>query len=316
MYKAVYFLCIDPKKDHVAPGVMAKCEEIHDLHEIDIVVDGKNVLEYVDPKGNLIHLVRTDSIICVEFDHYLPILQELFSDYDFAGTVNWHEGPHSPDKVLTVHTLGDVDTGNFGLSNPKWFKNLLCAVEDARQELKLDDFMTLSEATHWSGVRYGADPADLLKYPVPMVDIEIGSIPESFANPTAQKALAMALIHTFDKDIDLKVLLGVGGVHFETNFANIVLNREYPISIGHIIPNQWLVSGGYNDEESGNAKMDKAAESIIGGIDGIVFHDKMKGTYKDRCRQLSARKNIPAFRHKILKDMESLPIWDDTKVKM
>ncbi len=180
----------------------------------------------------------------------------------------------------------------------------------------MHDFMTLTEATHWSGVRYGADAADLPKYEVPMVDIEIGSIPESFANPTAQMALAMGLVHTFDNDEDLKVLLGVGGVHFETNFADVVLNHEYPISIGHIIPNQWLVSGNYDDEKYGNEKMNNAADSIIGGIDGIVFHDKLKGTYKDRCRQLGERQNIPAFKHKILKDIGSLPVWEKTKVKM
>lgn len=309
MYKAAYFFCINPDKDHVAPGVMDICNEIYDLKETDITVDGMKVLEYVDPKGNLIHFVRTNAIICVEFDYYLPILNELFSDYDFSGTINWHEGPHSPDKVLTVHTLGDVETGNYGNSNPKWFKNLICAIEDARYELKLDDFATMTEATHWSGVRYGAKPEDLLKFPVPMVDIEVGSIPESFANPTAQRALAMGLVHTFDNDEDLKVLLGVGGVHFEANFSDVILNREYPISMGHIIPNQWLVSGGYDDEVSGNQKMDNAVASIIGGIDGIVFHDKLKGTYKDRCRQLGERESIPAFKHKILKDIGGLPIW-------
>ncbi|AVD36305.1 D-aminoacyl-tRNA deacylase [Clostridioides difficile] len=306
--KAVFFFCSDLKKDPVASNVIKCCEEIMDLNQTDIVIDDNFVLEFKDKNNNLFHFVKTKYVISHDYEYYLPILNRHFRDYDFAGVVNWHEGENAPEHILTAHTIGDVPTGEFGNSNPRYFKNLINAIEDIKNENSLDEFTTLTEATHWSGTTYGGESKLITEYSVPMLDIEIGSSSDSFNNSIAIQVLAKSLIRVFDCDEHLKTLLCVGGVHFEKSFSDIIKNKEFNISIGHVLPNQWIVSGMY-DDESGLEKLEKCINSIADGIDGIVFHDKLKGTYKEQCRKLGEKLNIPVFKHKILKNPKDLPIW-------
>ncbi|MGO0904158.1 D-aminoacyl-tRNA deacylase [Clostridioides difficile] len=306
--KAVFFFCNNLDKDPVAKNVINYCEEVMDLKQTDIVVDDNFVLEFTDKNNNLFQFVKTKNVISHDYKYYLPILNKYFKDFDFAGVVNWHEGENAPANILTAHTIGDVPTGEFGNSNPKYFRNLINAIEDIKNENSLDEFTTLTEATHWSGTTYGEVAKLITEYSVPMLDIEIGSNSTSFNNKTAIQVLAKSLIRVFDNDEPIKTLLCVGGVHFENSFADIIKNREYNISIGHVLPNQWIVSGMY-DNEDGFEKLEKCVDSIDGGIDGIVFHDKLKGTYKEQCRKLGQKLKVPVFKHKILKNPKDLPIW-------
>ena len=50
--------------------------------------------------------------------------------------------------------------------------------------------------------------------------------------------------------------------------------------------------------------------SIAGGIDGIAFHDNLKGVYKDRFRALGAKLGVPAFKHQTLRRPETIA-WAD-----
>ena len=61
-----------------------------------------------------------------------------FADCDMSGMVTWHEGAHAPANVLTVHSLGDVDSGVFGAAAPRYMRNLLLAYESERAALGLD----------------------------------------------------------------------------------------------------------------------------------------------------------------------------------
>jgi len=100
--------------------------------------------------------------------------------------------------------------------------------------------------------------------------------------------------------------LRVSGVHFEESFSVAILDENHPLSIGHILPNQWLVSGNYEDEEdsTGLEKLERSIFSIKGGIHAIVFHDNLKSIYKQLCRVIGERYNIPVFKHKTLKDLD------------
>lgn len=65
-------------------------------------------------------------------------------------------------------------------------RNLMLAIDENRKALGLDDFRVVTEATHWSGVHNDVgDPTLLNQYPVPMMDIEVGSEPESWENQEA-----------------------------------------------------------------------------------------------------------------------------------
>ena len=287
MRKAVYFFCTDYERDEVAPRVLNYLKENYDLKLADFKFANRDVYEYHDDRGNLFSFVETDKVLSYDYDLYIPLLNKYFKDYDVAGVVNWHGGKNAPDKILTVHSTGDV-VG------------------------KIFDFTTMTEATHWTGTIQGQDINLIDKYQVPIFDIEIGSTLESWKNPIAESVLANSLFRVFDDDIkpelkDIKVLLCTGGMHFEETFSNIIINTEKPVSIGHILSNQWMVQGEYDKEEN-YQYLKKCVDSISMKVDGIVIHDNLKSAYKNVVKKLGEELGVPVFKHKKLKKPSDLPI--------
>ena len=215
MKKAVYFFCPLKELDVCAAGVMEKVKSLLPLQESGLVVDDMPAYMYVDGRGDRFDFVSCDYYLSHRYDKYLPMMNGHFADYDIAGYVNWHGGANAPDKVLTVHTIGDVITGKFAPSNPVYTKNLAVALEKWRANLGLEDFTTYTEATHWSGAIHGSDTGLLEQFPVPMLDIEIGSEQETLQNPVAQEAIARALTEVFASEKRPKAILALGGIHFD-----------------------------------------------------------------------------------------------------
>lgn len=308
--KVVYFICDDHKWGHVSYLVWDVLKEEGFLNPAGFIFDGKEVMKYIDDKENEYYFASSDIAICLDYPKYLPEMNKYFGDFNMSGMVTWHEGTNAPEKVLTVHTIGDVNSGCYGLANPLYNHNLMKAMEKNRKEMGLDDFRVVTEATHWSGVHDGSgSPELILRYPVPMVDIEVGSEEESWSNIEACRVLARSLVHVFDEEVKIKNLLCVGGVHFDPNFADSVFLKwndgKETFGISHIIANQWLVSGEY-ENENGVKKASDCIDSIIGGIDGIAFHDKLKGCYKDLVRVLGEKYNVPIIKHQALRIPENI----------
>lgn len=307
--KAVYFFRTKPDVDPVAGRVFAALEKIYSLVEADIVIDDNPVLKHRDDNGNEFYFVRTDKVIHHDYINYLPVMNRHFADFDFAGLVTWHEGQNAPDKIFPVHTIGDVDSGYFGKANPLYLHNLFLSLEKNRLALGLEDFRVTTEGTHWSGVVFDGNPELIPQFPVPLVDIEIGSTPASWSNLQAAEVIARALADVFTASgKTLKNLLCAGGTHFDQAFGGAVLETwdNHAFGISHILPNHWLVTGQY-EAEDGQRKLENCLKSIEGGIDGIVFHDKLKGAYKEQLRQLAKKYNIPAFKHQLLRRPVDIP---------
>ena len=209
---------------------------------------GQDVMK-CERDGHEFYFAPTDIALCLDYPRFLPEMNAHFADADMSGMITWHEGGNAPDNVLTVHSLGDMASGCFGKANPRYMRNLLLAFERNRVELGLEQYHVTTEATHWSGVHDGhGDPSLLLQFPVPMVDIEVGSAPVSWDDETACLALARTLTHVFDDDgKQVHNLLCVGGVHFEPNFAEAALHSwgDEAFGVTHCLANQWLVSGEY-----------------------------------------------------------------------
>lgn len=302
--KAVYFFCADPTINAVAGNVFQASAALYTLAETDLVVDGYPVLGYTDPAGNLFYFVRTAQVINGNYERYLPVMNGHFADCDVAGLVTWHEGQNAPDAILTIHTTGDVDSGCFGSANSGYMRNLLLGMEKNRQAAGLDGYRVTTEATHWSGmVNHGGDPRQITEYPVPLMDIEIGSSPERWADPVAARVLAQSLVAVFTGDgRRVRNLLCAGGVHFEPAFAGAIFETwgDSAFGVSHILANQWLITGEY-EGEGGPEKLEACLASIQGGIEGIVFHDKLKGAYKDQFRALARKYNIPVIKHQGLR---------------
>lgn len=313
--KAVYFFCTGPAYDPVAGTVYRKLPEIYDLNKTDIVIDDNPVLSYTDSSGNVFYFVSTRKVVCHDYNNYLPIMNRFFSECDFAGLVTWHEGQNAPDRVLSVHTTGDAESGYFAPADPVYMRNLMLGLERNRMEMGLEDFRVTTEATHWSGVVYDGGTPDMIPlFPVPIYDIEIGSTPESWSEEKAAITIAKALGEVFNGDgRKLKNLLCAGGIHFEPSFANAVLHSwgDNAFGITHILANQWLITGQY-DGSLGQNKLEACVASIKGGIQGITFHDNLKGAYKEQLRVLGRKLGVPVFKHQLLRRPEDIA-WETEK---
>lgn len=308
--KAVYYICDDKNWGHVSGLVWEILNEEGYLNPAGFSFGGREVMKHADSRGNEFYFAPSDTAVCLDYPRFLPDMNRYFKNFDMSGMVTWHEGANSPDKVLTVHTIGDVPSGCFGPANPLYNHNLVWAMEKLRKEAELSDFSVVTEATHWSGAHDGfGDPQLILQYPVPMVDIEVGSQEESWNNRDACRVLARSLVHVFDEDVKIKSLLCVGGVHFEQNFAEAAHTvwdgGSTFFGVSHIIANQWLVSGEY-ENDNGIKRLSSCIESIAGGIDAIVFHDKLKGCYKDVVRSLGEKYNVPILKHQALRNPENI----------
>lgn len=304
--KAVYYICNDEKRQGlVSRTVWNILIQKGFLVSAGMTFDGQDVMMYEDKNNNAYFFVPTEVPVCWNYPKYLPEMNAHFGNCDIAGMVTWHEGSSAPPKVLTIHTIGDVNAGVFSPADPFLMRNLFHALEKNRRISGLDDYQTVTEATHWSGTYVtGSSPKLILQYPVPMIDIEVGSEEESWANRTACKALADSLIQVFDSDEKrVRNILCVGGVHFEPSFAQAASaewdNEAFGIS--HILANQWLVAGEY-ENEYGLAYASAAVDAIAGSIEAIAFHDKMKGCYKDLVRALGEKYHVPILKHQRLRD--------------
>ncbi|MCI2061177.1 MAG: D-aminoacyl-tRNA deacylase [Eubacteriaceae bacterium] len=308
--KAVFFICDRHDWGHVSFNVWDILREEGFLDgEAGFTFDGGKVMKHIDEAGNEYYFAPTKIAICLDYPHYLPEMNEHFSDFDVSGMVTWHEGASAPQNVLTVHSLGDVVSGIYDPADPRCMRNLILGIDRERQALRLDDYSVVTEATHWSGAYDDdSDPSLLIKFPVPMMDIEVGSDPASWDDMDACRALARGLMHVFDDDgLTVHNLLCVGGIHFQPDWAEAVFRQwdGQTFGITHIIANQWLVDGEYENEK-GIARTEACISAIAGGVEAIVFHDKMKACYKDLVRTIGAEYDIPIYKHQRLRNPETL----------
>lgn len=307
--RAVLFFCADPARDPVASHVFEASRRLLPLAATGDEVDGMPVLAYRDAGGRELVYVRTEEVLSHDYPRYLPLLTERFSAFDLALLVNWHEGANAPDGIFMAHTTGDVASGQYGPADPVLTTAVLRAIERTRAEAGLDRYRTVTEATHWSGVVYGHAPELLTRYPVPLLDVEIGSTPASWGDPEAAEVLARALPRVFDEEPPRGgSVLFVGGVHFEPSIRDAVLGDDRPgdVAVSHVLANHWLVAGGYGDP-GGEEKLEACCRSIAGGVDVLVFHDNLKGALKSTVRAVAERLGVGSFNHRRLRSPEPLP---------
>lgn len=304
--KAIYFFCCDTEKDPVASRIFERVVNMYDLQETNNIFDNQPVLKYVDLKGNEFLFAKTEEVLSHNYIRYLPQLEQFSDECNFAGIVNWHEGKNAPDQILTVHTNSDVASGNFSKADPLLTRNIIQAIDNNRILARLEEFSTKTEATHWSGITY-EQPAELIpNFTVPLVDIEIGSLPDSWSNPIAAEIIAKSLTQVFDKmDQEIIPILYIGGEHFDQDLANIAINVNFPFAFCHHLPNQWFKDYALN-QEVGFKYLKQCKDSIIWDLQAIFYHDGMSGPLKNMVKIFGEQNNIPVFKHKALRDPDKL----------
>jgi hypothetical protein len=195
--KALFCFCVGEGLDRVSRDVFDRASRLYSMEETVDEVDGLPIMEHRDSRGDRFLFMRQHNLISYDFARFLPLLTERFGDVDAAVEVNWHVGDNAPDRVLTVHSLGDVPSGRFFPSEPRWGRNLLLGLERQRKALALEDFSVVTEATHWSGTIHGGNTSDILKYPVPFYDVEIGSTADSWSRADAVEVLTRGIMDIF-----------------------------------------------------------------------------------------------------------------------
>lgn len=310
--KTVYFFCMDPARDEVAPRVFDASQLLLNMRTTEMSVDGYPVLFHDAGNGNLLYYVRTETVICMAYDRYLPVINQLFSDCDLAVLVNWHGGQNAPDKVLCIHTVGDVNSATFGPSEPRLSTNLARGLEKYRNELAVHAFSVTTEATHWSGIVYGGDPAWIHGAPLPFLDVEIGSSPESYTHPEAVESIARALADIYSTDQEYPAVLYCGGMHFEDTITAAVLHPTHPVALTHILPSRWLENEAYTGER-GIQALKSCVGSIRGGIQGFVVHEKLKREQRELIEALAMELGLPVVKRKALKTPENTVFYQNQK---
>jgi D-tyrosyl-tRNA(Tyr) deacylase len=308
----VAFFCADLAKDPVAPRVLEALERLFSPGQTPLEVDGLPVSRLAGEAGGRLDLVRTAEVLSHRFDRYLPALREHFGAYDLALHVNWHGGKNAPDRILTVHSIGDVVSGTFAPVDAPLCRRLFLALEHERHAAALD-FTVVTEATHWSGIPQGLAAGLIIEYQVPFLDVEIGSTPEAWANPEAAAVVARALarlVHQQPQDGPVRTLMCAGGIHIEPAFAAPLRSGdpEHPLAVAHVLPKHWLAAGGY-DGRDGLDKLRSCARSVRGGVHAVVFHDDLKAPFRDQLRRLADELGVPLLKRQALKDVGQLPLW-------
>ncbi len=302
MKTAAYFLCMDASKDEVAPLVFNKTNSLVSLTALDWIVDDYPVLEHMTNDGNRLLYIRTKVVLCQDHHTYQPVLERL-KDVELIGMVNWHGGQNAPDKILAVHTAGDVMSSYYTPSKPLYATNIMRSLEQYKNATQLNDFSVTSEATHWSGIVYGGDVSWLKDVHAPLIDIEIGSTSLSYNNKEAIEVISKSLLDVFDNKQSFPTVLYVGGMHFEDTITNAILHPTHPFSLTHILPSRWIDNERYMGK-IGLENIKKCIASIEGGIDGFVIHEKLKKPAKDVIRQLAEELDLPLINRKALKTPE------------
>jgi len=302
--KLLFLFCSDSNLDPVAPAVFHQAKIHYEATPSTFIVGGQKVFQ-AKVKEHQLFFSETQRFASESYPEIAVQLNSQFSDVDMIGLVNWHAGANAPAKIFCAHSTADVPSGIFGPTSGKLLAATLMAIEEERCIADLTDFRTLFEASHWSGLTYGRQASELMQVRAPVFDIEIGSFPDEWANPAAQRVLVRALGRIPDFcSINKPRALYLGGVHFEPSATEIVFRSAV---LEHHLPNQWLVNGEYN-LPGAEEKIIAAAKSCLSAPELIVFHDGLKSPYKENGRKAAELLGIPCVSHKKLR----APDWRQT----
>jgi D-tyrosyl-tRNA(Tyr) deacylase len=302
-HEDVFFFCDDPARDPCASNVFRELEKLPDITPTGSEFDGFPVLSSRRGDGSVALFVRTQDVVSNDYARYAGPLAERFANIRLAVVVNWHEGANAPDHVLTFHSTGDVPSGIYGPTTPTLFSAYTRALERERQRGGLTDYRTLIEATHWSGVMFGAQPDQVNAYPYPIYDLEIGSSPACWADPRPCAALARVCVFGPEPVTEGSTIIYCGGIHFEENVTAAVLSGRW--HVGHVLPNHWLVSGGYDSSE-GIEKLGRCMASHTELPTQIVVHKGLASRFKERCVNFAQVARLATITHKEMRSMSEL----------
>lgn len=310
MKSVVLFCCKNLNNDRVAPYFLERIKD----KKIDIASHyslGDITVSSFHSHGIDFHLAELSEVLSHNYERYATTINANFSHFDLGVIINWHQGANAPNAIFCIQTTGDLETGTFSSIRPELSHALY---ESLSLELKKEklDFIPWFEASHWSGTLFRNQNGDMVKDIIlPLIDFEIGSSPEDWTNLLAHDVMISSVLNMgkFISD-DVVTILGVGGTHFDTSLNSLSAYRMdgKQVVLSHLLANQWLVSYEYNDRITGVERYKKIMNTVSGGIDYVVFKDKLKSDLKNNLKIAAEELGIECISHKAFrKKMEAQP---------
>lgn len=299
----LFLFCRDTAIDPVAPHVYARaCAMFQSRPITALTIEGAPVQMADLTNGDQLCLATTSTVPSYMYPTIAPELNEYFHNAAVIVVVNWHAGANAPERIFCAHTTADVVAGHFPSASATELTALLKAVEGRRAGAGLTSWRTLFEASHWSGSMVGRPAEELLAVRAPVVDYEIGSSGPDWGDPVAHQVMASAIgdLRTVRDEVAPAAVF-IGGTHFEPSLSEAILTRGIVASVGHVLPNQWLVAGGYEQSDAVN-KLVRAVQSFKEPVRYLVMHDGLKGPLKATVRAASEVLGIPLLNHRAFRE--------------
>ncbi|MDR3214846.1 MAG: D-aminoacyl-tRNA deacylase [Bacilli bacterium] len=299
--KALFIICNNPSLDLVG------------YHFFNYLKQNYKILvKNIDAKGNIesyqlkndeheFHFMITKKHVMHNFNEFVDYLNEQYHDIDICVHVNYHEGENALDNILTVHSVGDIQSGTFLPTMPKEATRLLLELQKHNYLLDLN-FKVTTETTHYSGVISGNKAQELYRFKKPTYDLEIGSSPAAYENPLAIKALCLSIFNIFNLDFDTRLnVLYLGGTFFEDTLNEAILRKNYPIYYDHHLAASFIEDANYY--ENGLGYIEDIIKKSFQTVDLIVYHDKVR-KIKPILDIITNKYGIPSIKHRVLRNIE------------
>ncbi|MFH1182008.1 MAG: D-aminoacyl-tRNA deacylase [Candidatus Woesearchaeota archaeon] len=212
-----------------------------------------------------LHVIEEDSIFAENLDKRIDADAFIFATKHRSS---------SGIKSLTVHVQGNWGKAEFGGEEGKIAVAAAPLIKSALKNLSRESigYEVVQEVTHHGPFMEK-----------PSMFIEIGSSEKEWSDDKAGEAIAKAILNLSVEECITAV--GIGGLHYASNFMPIQLNTN--IAIGHICPKYALAD--LNSEKLRQAierTWPKKAELIIVDWKGL-------GGHKEKVKELLENAGIP-----------------------
>jgi len=161
---------------------------------------------------------------------YAQDLTDSFPNSELVVFISRHSSI-SRTPTLSVHTPGNLGEAKLGGLPRRLSVSPANAMRDVlRAMMRLKEEMQLDYEVSYEGTHHGPS------LNVPTMFAELGSSPKQWSDLRAAEAIAHATIESISKfgKFPVKVVLGIGGPHYNSKFTRMALDDE--IAFSHMIP--------------------------------------------------------------------------------
>ena len=161
---------------------------------------------------------------------YAQNLPDFFSDLELVVFISRHSS-ESGTPTLSVHTPGNLGQAELGGLPRKVSFSPASAMQNALRKMKiLTNELDLDYEVSYEGTHHGPS------LNVPTMFVELGSSSTQWNDLRAAEVVAHAAMEAVSKFDDRtgRVVLGIGGLHYNAKFTQVALESD--TAFGHMIP--------------------------------------------------------------------------------